>query len=141
MALSFEIASYSISIYNSGFWIFFKLSIVYCGSNKWCSRFLSETFLLVSWILSRSHIRWLHTIGSLHFFKEHCAHKKKSVSDMGNEYRKVASTKGQEISEWKCEVVTLPKIWTKKIIQGRIFKIFVHILGNAMTFILKFPDL
>ena len=49
-------------------------------------------------------------------------------------------TKGQFISEWKYEVVTLPKIWTKKFEKffpeylGQNFStFFVHILGNATT--------
>ena len=52
----------------------------------------------------------------------------------------ILSTKGQEISEWKYEVVSLPKIWTKKFENfcpeylGQNFSIFfVHILGKATT--------
>ena len=53
---------------------------------------------------------------------------------------KCINSKGQEISEWKFEVVALPKIWTKKIekfcpkYSGQNFSnFFVHILGNATT--------
>ena len=48
--------------------------------------------------------------------------------------------KGQQISEWKYEVVALPKIWTKKIekfcpeyLRQNFSNYFVHILGNATT--------
>ena len=58
--------------------------------------------------------------------------------------------KGQEISEWKYEVVVLPKTWTKNLkksvlsIQDRIFQIFSFILWamrRLHIFILKFPAL
>ena len=57
--------------------------------------------------------------------------------------------KGQEISEWKYEVVALPKIWMKKFENfypeclGRIFQIFSFIFWAMQwlhIFILKLPD-
>ena len=48
--------------------------------------------------------------------------------------------KGQEISEWKYEVVALPKIWSKKFekfcpeyLRQNFSNLFVHIFGNATT--------
>ena len=58
--------------------------------------------------------------------------------------------KGLKISEWKYEVVTLPKIWMKIFgkfcpkYQGRFFQIFSFIFWAMWLlhiFILKFPDL
>ena len=53
---------------------------------------------------------------------------------------------GQEISEWIYEVVTMPKIWTKKlekfcpIVSGQNFsKFLVHILGNATNSEISWP--
>ena len=61
--------------------------------------------------------------------------------------KKSISIQGQEISEWKYEVVALPKIWTKKFekfcpeylgmdflwLRAKFLNFFVYILGQATT--------
>ena len=54
-------------------------------------------------------------------------------------FKKIKITKGQEVSEWKFEVVALAKIWRKKFekfcpkYSGPFSNFFIRILSNATT--------
>ena len=106
---------------------------VFCPLSRWCvHNFRVLINLKIFWSFS-------FDLMSLKISRWHC-----SMCSNAN------GPKGQLISEWKYEVVTLPKIWMKKFekfcpkYSGQNFSNFSSIfwaMWRLYTFILKFTDL